>query len=154
MSDSSKPFGQWLTATMQSRGLSQAAVAREVGVADAQVSRWRRGQVTPSVRHLQRMATAFEVPRAKLELMAGYPVEEVTDIDPALEAVIEACQARFRRVMEECIPPELWQTYTDGCEALAERLSASFEEVTGSTEEAIKNRSGRQVGFRTRGGTE
>ena len=33
------PFAAWLSTTMQSRGLSQAQIARAVGVADAQVSR-------------------------------------------------------------------------------------------------------------------
>ena len=142
MSRPGTPFAQWLNATMQSRGLSQASVARQIGVADAQVSRWRRGQVTPSVRYLHRLATAFDVPRVRLEHMAGYPVEDAEAVDPALEAEIEGYQARFRRVMEEKVPPELWAAYTSACEALAERLSASFEDAA-----SVEKRG--PMGFRT-----
>ena len=41
--DSTTPsFGHWLTAIMRERGLTQAEIARRIGVDDAQVSRWRR----------------------------------------------------------------------------------------------------------------
>src|SRR4051794_27496351 len=109
MADIEKPFALWLNATLQNRGISQAEVAREIGVADAQISRWRRGQVTPSVRYLQQLATTFGVPRVQLERMAGYPVTETgEEIDPELRAEIEACQARFRQILERKLPPALW----------------------------------------------
>src|SRR5437588_1352252 len=101
------PFALWLDATMERRGMSQAAVAREVGVADAQVSRWRRGQVTPTVRYLQRIADTFGVPRAQLDRMAGYPTPEEQgggasgETDPQSEAELQAYQARLARLMEE-----------------------------------------------------
>lgn len=144
MSDDA-PFARWLTTTMQSRGLSQADVAREVGVADAQVSRWKRGQVTPSVRYLQRLAETFHVPRVNLEQMAGYPVTVMEEIDPSLAAEIEAQLARLRGVMEERIPPELWPAYVGACEALADRLSASFEEAVEHTQSGHRRGS---MGFR------
>lgn len=145
-------FAQWLNATMHSRGLSQADMAREIGVADAQVSRWRRGQVTPSVRYLHQLASAFDVPRVQLERMAGYPVDEAgEDIDPAAAAELEAHQARFRKMLEEMLPRELWRSYIDACEALAQRLSASFGEVARSAEREIEqaNRPSGHIGFRT-----
>src|SRR5262245_30281655 len=71
-------FGGWLATSMRSRGLSQAQLARSVGVADTQVSRWRRGQVVPSVQYLQRIADAFGVERGVLEQMVGYPVAEAS----------------------------------------------------------------------------
>jgi transcriptional regulator with XRE-family HTH domain len=141
------PFAQWLSVTMQRRGLSQAEVAREVGVADAQISRWKRGQVTPSVRYLHRIAETFHVPRAHLEQMAGYPVWEAEEqIDPSLTAEIEAHQARLRQVLEERLPPELWQSYMAACEALAERLSESFTEAAENVEQTHRRGT---VGFRT-----
>jgi transcriptional regulator with XRE-family HTH domain len=146
MDEIQRPFAQWLDATMRQRGLSQAAVAREVGVADAQVSRWRRGQVTPSVRYLDRLASTFDVPRANLEQMAGYPGGEPDiEIDPRRAAEMESYQARLRQLMEQRLPPELWSTYIDACQALAERLGASFQEVAEAAETQVE-RSARGTG--------
>jgi len=151
VSGESESFARWLDATMQSRSLSQAEVAREMGVADAQVSRWRRGQVTPSVRSLHQIAATFDVPRANLERMAGYPVsggDEGHEVDPALEAEIEGYQARFRQLIEERVPQELWGAYLEACEALADRLRTSFADVADEMNEK-KRKSGRPMGFRT-----
>jgi transcriptional regulator with XRE-family HTH domain len=73
-------FGDWLSAAMRQRELSQAELARRIGVDDAQVSRWRRGLVVPSVGHLQRIAAALDVPRVLLDRLAGYPVPEEADL--------------------------------------------------------------------------
>lgn len=165
MNKSSSPFAQWLSAMMESRGLSQAEVAREVGVADVQVSRWRRGQVTPSVRYLQRIADTFDVPRVRLEHMAGYPggggAERVDGvrIDPELEAELQAYQTRYRQVIEEKLPRKLWRAYAEACEALANELSTSFEEAKrtaqraarDAAEGAIEERSDRNIGFHVKG---
>lgn len=150
MSDETQPFAQWLNTTMQTRGLSQAAVARDLGVADAQVSRWRRGQVIPSVRYLQQMATTFDVPRARLEQMAGYPTDETAEgLDPAIDAELDALSARFRALLEKDIPPDLWQTYADACEALAARLAGSFGEVADTAHAEAGRKRHPPVGFRT-----
>src|SRR5690348_9664324 len=98
-------FATWLDASMQHRGLSQAELARSLGVAGAQVSRWRRGQVVPGVPHLQRIADVFGVPRATLDALAGYPVEggqrwDACD-DPQRQAELLACQARLGRLLDE-----------------------------------------------------
>jgi transcriptional regulator with XRE-family HTH domain len=152
MEDFDPQFGPWLDATMRTRGLSQAAVAREIGVADAQVSRWRRGTVTPSVRYLQRIAEAFEVPRATLEHMAGYPNAEGGDaperkeINPEREAEIQALQASLRDILEQQLPPSLWRVYAEACQALAVELCASFEGVI----EEAKAKSVDNIGFRMR----
>ncbi len=149
MVDIDKPFATWLNATMQARGLSQAVVARQVGVADTQVSRWRRGSVTPSVRYLQRIASTFEVPRVDLEQMAGYAIgevskgEETAQVDPEREAEIQALQARVRDVMEHNLPRSLWRTYGEACETLAVELAASFERILDDAE----GKTGRRIGF-------
>jgi transcriptional regulator with XRE-family HTH domain len=151
MDDSDKQFGSWLDATLRTRGLSQAEVAREIGVADAQVSRWRRGTVTPSVRYLQRIAETFEVSRASLEHLVGYPPAEESegyerrDLDPEREAEIQALQARLRDVLEHQLPLSLWRVYGEACEALAVELSASFDQVM----DEAKAKAARGIGFRT-----
>jgi transcriptional regulator with XRE-family HTH domain len=130
MSDDLAPgsrFAGWLQASMQSRGLSQAQLARSVGVADTQVSRWRRGQVVPTVQYLQRLADTFGIHRATLDQLVGLPVAQADTrgADPTVEAELQAHQARIREVMERRLPPEMWRAYVEACVALAEGLGAS-----------------------------
>lgn len=150
MGDEEQPFARWLNATMQSRGLSQAAVARDLGVADAQVSRWRRGQVIPSVRYLQQLATTFDVPRTRLEYMAGYPTEAPPEgTDPAADAELDALASHFRETLETRLPAELWRAYADACDALAARLVAAFGEVADAAEDEVDRGRQSPFGFRT-----
>src|SRR5437762_12162740 len=94
-------FAGRLSATMQSRGLSQAQLARSVGVADTQVSRWRRGQVVPTVQYLQRIADTFGVQRTTLDRLVGYPVASAEagspEVDADVEAELQALQAKIGR---------------------------------------------------------
>src|SRR5215212_3666043 len=122
------PFAQWLNTTMQNRNLSQAEMARTLGVADAQVSRWRRGQVVPTVRYLQQIADAFGIPRTPLDRLAGYPVPEMEQggpapLDPEAEAELQAYQARYGQLLAERVPRNLWKAYAASCEAFAEALA-------------------------------
>jgi transcriptional regulator with XRE-family HTH domain len=122
-------FGTWLSSTMQTRGLTQAQVARAVGVADTQVSRWRRGQVVPTVHYLQRIADTFGVERGTLDQLVGYPVAQAPKRDdhapdPAMEAELQAHHARLRDVMQR-LPRSMWSSYVEACASLAEALSAS-----------------------------
>jgi transcriptional regulator with XRE-family HTH domain len=124
-------FTLWLNRTMENRGYSQADLARAVGVADAQVSRWRRGQVVPNVRSLQRLADTFGVPRATLDTLAGYPSGEALEEtnDPAelmRRAEIQTYQAWFGQMLASQVPPELWRVYVEGCAALAQSLGGAF----------------------------
>lgn len=123
----SQRFAGWLEASMRSRGLTQAQLARSVGVADTQVSRWRRGQVVPTLQYLQRLADAFGVERLTLDELVGLPVAQAreTTTDPALEAELQAHQARLRQVMQEQLPRNMWRAYVEACVALADGLSSS-----------------------------
>ena len=152
MDERPNQFGTWLDRTMQSRGLSQADVAREVGVADAQVSRWRRGQVRPSVRYLQRIADTFEVPRSGLDRLAGYPTAESDELppqgdDPERQAQREALQARYGAMLEQ-LPEGLWEAYADACDALARQLHASFVDALEQVQERARRQDERHIGFR------
>jgi transcriptional regulator with XRE-family HTH domain len=154
MDDEQNPFARWLDVTMQSRGLSQAELARAVGVADTQVSRWRRGQVVPTLRYLQQIADTFDVPRATLDRLAGYPVAEVPHEpprvfeDPADQAALAAYEAHFRQVLEEKIPRALWQAYMEACDSLAEALSASYRAALEQPPPDTPSRGDRDMGFR------
>jgi transcriptional regulator with XRE-family HTH domain len=134
MSGRPSHFASWLSTTMQRRGLSQAELARVVGVADTQVSRWRRGQVVPTVHYLQRMADALDVSRATLDELAGYPVEDSSrpagGEDSERLAELQALQVGIGRVLAERVPRRLWGTYAAACEALADELSESFQRAS------------------------
>lgn len=154
MDDEQNPFARWLNVTMQSRGLSQAELARAVGVADTQVSRWRRGQVVPTLRYLQQIADTFEVPRTTLDRLAGYPVAEALHQpprvfeDPTELAELAAYEAHFRQMLEEKIPRALWQAYMDACDALAEALSASYRTALEQAPPAGPEKEEHNMGFR------
>ena len=124
-------FAGWLASTMHSRGLTQAQLARSVGVADTQVSRWRRGQVVPTVQYLQRLADTFGVERATLDRLVGYPVAEggPGGVEAETEAELAALQARLREAMQTRLPRSMWRAYVDACVALADGLSASARRV-------------------------
>jgi transcriptional regulator with XRE-family HTH domain len=124
----SRRFAGWLEASMRSRGFSQAQLARSVGVADTQVSRWRRGQVVPTLSYLQRLADTFGVERLTLDELLGLPLaqaRENTTTNPEEEAELQAHQARLRAVMEEKLPRSMWRPYVEACVALADGLGSS-----------------------------
>ncbi len=157
-------FTLWLNSTMASRRFSQAELARAVGVGDAQISRWRRGQVVPNVHSLQRIADTFGVPRTLLDSLAGYPAggagEAATGApdEVARQAEIRAYQAWFGELMAEQVPRELWRVYADGCAALAQALGAAYGmtlaragEVTAADageQPPADERPRREIGFR------
>jgi len=128
-------FAGWLSASMQTRGLTQAQLARSVGVADTQVSRWRRGQVVPTVQYLQRLADTFGIERATLDRLVGLPVAEAgtlsgaEPVEPEVEAELQAYQARLREVLQRRLPRQMWRAYMDACVALADGLSGSARRV-------------------------
>jgi len=111
---------------MYHRGLTQAQLARSLGVADTQISRWRRGQVVPTVQYLQRLADTFGIERVTLDQLVGLPVAQAPGAgrEPELEAELQAHQARLREVMQRRLPRTMWQAYVEACVALAEGLGA------------------------------
>jgi transcriptional regulator with XRE-family HTH domain len=121
----------WLQASMHSHGVTQADLARSVGVTESQVSRWRRGQSVPTVQYLQRLADAFGVQRTALDQLVGLPVAQARGAsggrgdDPEVEAELQAHQARLRQVMQKKLPRGMWRAYVEACVALADGLNAS-----------------------------
>ena len=132
MNDRDEAFPTWLEATMRTRGMSQAQLARTMGVGETQVSRWRRGLAVPTVHSLHRLAATLGVPRATLDQLAGYPTTVGRDLaaeDPESGKPVgqlRAYQAILGDLMEQRVPRELWHVYVEGCSALADALSRSF----------------------------
>jgi transcriptional regulator with XRE-family HTH domain len=145
-------FGGWLAASMQSRGLSQAQLARTVGVADTQVSRWRRGHVVPTVQYLQRLADTFGVDRVTLDRLVGYPVAEAaiagSGVEAEAEAELQALQARLREAMQSRLPRTMWRAYVEACIALADGLAGSARRVVRDSLTEHDEPPERPLGFR------
>jgi len=124
-------FAGWLQASMLNRGMSQAQLARSVGVADTQVSRWRRGQVVPTLPYLQRLADTFGIERVTLDRLVGLPVAQMRrdddhpSIEPEIAAELEVHEARLRTVLMNHLPRSMWRAYVEACVALADGLNAS-----------------------------
>jgi transcriptional regulator with XRE-family HTH domain len=132
-------FAGWLEASMRSRGLTQAQLARSVGVADTQVSRWRRGQVVPTLQYLQRLADTFGVERVTLDELVGLPIAQTrSTTDPEQEAELQTYQARFRDVLETKLPRAMWRSYLEACVALADGLSSSARRVVRQSLEELE----------------
>ena len=134
-------FAGWLQASMHSHGLTQAQLARSVGVADTQVSRWRRGHVVPTVQYLQRLADTFGIERMMLDQLVGLPVGQLREGsgEPELEAELQAHQARLRQVLQTRLPRSMWRAYVEACVALADGLGASANRALRESLEDLGN---------------
>ncbi len=155
MNDAGDRFPAWLELTMRARGMSQAQLARSMGVGETQVSRWRRGLAVPTVHSLQRLAETLGVPRATLDQLAGYPTGRATimvDIQADQPAAdLQAYQTMLAELMEQRVPRELWHVYVEGCSALADALSRTFNGTLerAESEEASEDlRMSERLGFR------
>lgn len=62
MDDYRERVGRRIRQTRERRSLSQTELARLMEVSDAQISRWERGRVMPSPRHLEGLGRALGVP--------------------------------------------------------------------------------------------
>lgn len=148
MAESEDRFATWLEASMRARGLTQAELARSMGVAETQVSRWRRGLAVPTVRSLQRLAETFAVPRTTLDSLAGYPTGEPEEGQgsearrPELPGELQAYQMLLGQLLAQRVPRELWQVYVAGCAALAEALERSFQATLRRAEEQLREAPG------------
>lgn len=92
-------FASVLESLMAGRGLNQAALARGLGVWDANVGRWRKGGGI-EIENVRKIADFFGVDRGHLEQLAGYgdSTPSSTDdsagtIDPTIAALLDAERA-------------------------------------------------------------
>lgn len=70
--------GTQIAEARKAKGLSQEALARQLGVAMMTVSRWERNNVTPPLMRLQEIASALDVSVAEL-LVDGACVDGAVD---------------------------------------------------------------------------
>lgn len=65
-------FGEWLDRRMAQLAMRQSDLARESGVADSQLSRYREGKTLPSPATLRRLSEPLDTTYDKLMVIAGY----------------------------------------------------------------------------------
>lgn len=111
-------FASALERLMTSRGLSQAALARGLGVWDANVGRWRRGGGI-EIENVRKIAEFFGVDALPLEQLAGYrdrslPVTGDTSvrIDPQMKALLDAEIAETHEELSG-VEPQFWPIILD-----------------------------------------
>lgn len=69
-------FGENLRALRKSRGYSQEKFARVIDSTQAAVTAWERGERTPNVAMMRRIADTFKVPLSSLISMEGTGMED------------------------------------------------------------------------------
>jgi transcriptional regulator with XRE-family HTH domain len=95
-----KKFAQWLSITMDNRGVSGNELAERLGVNISQVSRWRHGHTLPSLQTIDRIAHAFRVDPARLAVLAGRLPLDMAKVEPLPMPEPKALTARVRDVLE------------------------------------------------------
>jgi transcriptional regulator with XRE-family HTH domain len=109
------PFAETFERLRVARGWKPAEVARRLGVYPTEVSRWRRGLGGISIKNVRKVADLFEVDRAWLEGLAGYPEGECQPVqDDELLAITEALKSGLL-----AIPRLRWPAVTQAWQALA-----------------------------------
>jgi len=100
---------------MHNRGLTQAQLARSVGVADTQISALAPRPGRATLQYLQRLADTFGIERMTLDQLVGLPVAQAPGgepgVEPEVEAELQAHQARLRAVMQTRLPHSMWPAY-------------------------------------------
>lgn len=113
-------FAEAFERLRKGRGWTPAEVARQLDVYPTEVSRWRRG-LGISIKNVRKIADLFEVDRAWLEELAGYPESgPKRDLDGDLKALLSTMG-----VAVQGVPRRLWPTFLAASTALADALSSS-----------------------------
>lgn len=113
-------FRGFFNALLESRGLSGAQAARKLGVAQSQVSRWKRGEGGISLENLQRIHETFGIDLAYLTGLAGIRDSSASTVNDSIEAERQLWRARYDDLIEKKVPRWAREAYIAACEALAE----------------------------------
>jgi transcriptional regulator with XRE-family HTH domain len=91
-------FAQWLDITMSNHHLKGKELARELGVHDSAVSRWRNGSSVPTMDALMRLAKLLDEDPIRMAVTAGLMDGEMVDADPL---PLPPPEARRKHVREQ-----------------------------------------------------
>lgn len=104
-------FAGFFNALLESAGLSGAQAARRLGVAQSQVSRWRRGEGGITLENLERIAKEFSIDRSTLEQLAGfrdtYGAATQDTADQEIKALLDAERAETHEELKG-VEPQFW----------------------------------------------
>lgn len=84
------PFHEYLDSLLTLMQLSNAEVSRRTGIGESALSKWRSGQVKPSIRNLRPLADGLGIPRATLFVRAGLLEPEDVGVDELYLSLADA----------------------------------------------------------------
>lgn len=87
------PFSAWLAAMIKLRGTTQRVIAREIGVNEGLISKWKSGERIPGHREIIALAGYFDVPLDRL--MVTVTPSDLSPVEP-----LEIPGAKERRQLE------------------------------------------------------
>ena len=96
-------FPEWLSGAIAARYDSDSAFARAAGVSPSVVSRWTKGDLTPTPRFLEKIAPALGVSKTTLTAIA-YPGLSGEQVEPIAERPIHALAREIDRLIGEESP--------------------------------------------------
>lgn len=83
--------GKYLRVLRKKYGISQKELALEMNVSKQTISNWEVGRKLPRMKAIEKLAKLYGVPKASI--MAGRPIEELTD-------EVEAATPQAQRVVD------------------------------------------------------
>ncbi|MCD5542842.1 helix-turn-helix transcriptional regulator [Lactobacillus delbrueckii] len=83
--------GKYLRVLRKKYGISQKELALEMNVSKQTISNWEVGRKLPRMKAIEKLAKLYGVPKASI--MAGRPIEELTD-------EVEAAAPQAQRVVD------------------------------------------------------
>lgn len=100
--------GKYLQVLRKKYGISQKELALEMNVSKQTISNWEVGRKLPRMKAIEKLAKLYGVPKASI--MAGRPIEELTDeveaADPQVQRVVDLSEQGLRLTYQGHLVPQ------------------------------------------------
>jgi transcriptional regulator with XRE-family HTH domain len=93
-----RDLGSRIVALREARGMSQARLAKRLGIDRSRLSKWERGQHQPLLKHLHALAEILGVSLA--ELLTGESVEQRPLIEAGVRRALAGMVVTLNRLLE------------------------------------------------------
>ncbi|CCK84446.1 Repressor (Gp132 protein) [Lactobacillus equicursoris 66c] len=100
--------GKYLRVLRKKYGISQKELALEMNVSKQTISNWEVGRKLPRMKAIEKLAKLYGVPKASI--MAGRPIEELTDeveaADPQVQRVVDLSEQGLHLTYQGHLVPQ------------------------------------------------
>ncbi|CCK85169.1 Repressor (Gp132 protein) [Lactobacillus equicursoris DSM 19284 = JCM 14600 = CIP 110162] len=100
--------GKYLRVLRKKYGISQKELALEMNVSKQTISNWEVGRKLPRMKAIEKLAKLYGVPKASI--MAGRPIEELTDeveaADPQAQRVVDLSEQGLHLTYQGHLVPQ------------------------------------------------